>query len=204
MIRIIINLVLWPRTFDIDWQAVTNVGTVSAAFLTLWVALITYRISKSSKVIALESKQIAAESRELAEKAYNLEHEEPWKLTPIADKAGYWILERVHRKFATLYACWTWTNPEWEIVNEEESIRWDERLEVKFIDHGEGSKKIFFRGTKVIVKIPEVPMGSVLYLYYYEHSSKEEANQKKNYKDWVKTNREIEASGSIKWEMPLY
>lgn len=204
MIRIIINLVLWVRTFNVDWQAVTNASTVSAAFLTFWVALITYRISKSSKVIALESKQIAAESRELAEKAYNLEHEEPWKLTPIADKEGYWILERVHRKFATIYGYCVWSNTDWDIMASGGRVRELVPNEIKFNDFGEGPNRCFFRGTKVIIKLPEVPIGSTLELYFHTHSSEEIAYKALNYRGLVRETHDIHSSGAISWEAPIY
>lgn len=211
MTKIIIETLSWLISLDNTLSIISTLTAIVscvAAIATFFVALITYTVSQVSKEIAIESKQVAVESKKLAERAYNLEHEEPWKLTPIADKEGYWILERVHRKFTTLYTCWAWTNPPWETISEDIKYRPDKRLKIEFIDFGEGASRTFFRGTKVILKIPEVPLGSVLQLYFYEHPNAEEAQQKKKYKDWVEkykeVSEEVRSHGAILWETPLY
>jgi hypothetical protein len=102
---------------------------------------------------------VAAATYKIAEKSYTqIEREDPWKLT--YQKNNYWLLERIHPIRATLWG--------YEIYN---PVKKDEDIvgEITYCNI-HNADQIFVRGSKVLVKMPELPVGAYFTLYFANHS----------------------------------
>lgn len=120
--------------------------TMGATFATLAIAFITYKIAVKSYT--------------------QVERESPWKLTPLGN--NFWLLERVHPTVATIQG--------YCIIDYKPNVSaYDPHLEMEFYDSGNKPLRYFIRGTNMVVKMPEVGIGSSIALFYQEHANAKEA-----------------------------
>lgn len=145
---------------------------------------------------------VAGYSAHIGNKAYNqIEREEPWKLTKVAEE--HWVLERNHPMLATLRGEIVYPRHHekaWEVV----------QIPVEYCQIGTSPFMHFRRGTKIIVSMPELPVGSLFRLYYRDHvrrfpwSKKLHPLKEGDYTPNI-TPSAVDLDGNVKtWETPLY
>lgn len=97
-----------------------------------------------------------------ARKSYHqIDREEPWKLTPLFD--NYWLIERIHPNIATIYGQFIYPNIK-EVYGSGDFV-------AKYSNAQGKPFKYFKRGTKMVVEIPSMPVGSSFHLAFHEHKS---------------------------------
>lgn len=138
----------------------------------------------------------------IGKKTYHqIDREEPWKLTKI--DSTNWLLERVHPITATLVGERVfphYTETVYELVE----------IPVKYCQIGTSPYMHFGRGTKIVLTMSEMPVGSLFKLYYREHKvrfpfyRKLHTLKEGDYRPNITSTFLDLAAGVKEWSTPLY